>query len=80
MAVRREHPYIWTTWLPRLLTGENAWEWAVWLKAHHQNWDRAPSDFNQAQWIRRQMHQTPSQKRQQRKPPRLSPNPPKEGV
>ena len=35
MAVPRETPYIWTTWLPRLLTGENSCEWAVWFKAHH---------------------------------------------
>ena len=24
LAQRREHPHIWTTWLPRLLTGENS--------------------------------------------------------
>ena len=34
MAVPRETPYIWATWLPRLLTGENSCEWAVWFKAH----------------------------------------------
>ena len=51
MPQRREHPYIWATWLPRLLTGENSCEWAVWFKAHHQNWTRRPSDFNQAQWL-----------------------------
>ena len=34
MPQRREHPYIWATWLPRLLTGENSCEWAVWFKAH----------------------------------------------
>ncbi len=51
MPQRREHPYIWTTWLPRLLTGENSCEWAIWFKAHYQDWDRAPSDFNQAQWM-----------------------------
>ena len=27
LAQRREHPYIWATWLPRLLTGENSCEW-----------------------------------------------------
>ena len=37
--------------LPRLMTGENSCEWAVWFKAHHQNWAKVPSDFNQAQWI-----------------------------
>ena len=51
MPQRREHPYIWATWLPRLLTGENSCEWAVWFKAHHQNWSRQPSDFDQAQWL-----------------------------
>ena len=51
MPQRREHPYIWATWLPRLLTGEDSCEWAVWFKAHHRNWTRTPSDFNQAQWL-----------------------------
>ena len=51
LAQRREHPYIWATWLPRLLTGENSCEWAIWFKAHHRNWTRTPSQFNQAQWM-----------------------------
>ena len=37
MPQRREHPYIWATWLPRFLTGENSCEWAVWFKANYQN-------------------------------------------
>ena len=53
MPQRREHPYIWATWLPRLLTGENACEWAVWFKAHYQDWKRPPSDFNQSEWMLR---------------------------
>ena len=51
MPQRRDHPYIWTTWLPRLLTGERSCEWAIWFKAHHQGWARKPSDFNQAEWM-----------------------------
>ena len=51
LAQRREHPYIWATWLPRLLTGENSCEWAVWFKAHYQDWARTPSEFNQAEWL-----------------------------
>ena len=51
LAQRREHPYICVTWLPRLLTGENSCEWAVWFKAHHQDWTRTPSEFNQAEWM-----------------------------
>ena len=51
MPQHREHPYIWATWLPRLLTGENSCEWAVWFKAHYVEWTRQPSDFDQAQWL-----------------------------
>ena len=51
MPQRREHPYIWATWLPRLLTGQNSCEWAIWFKAHHQDWTRVPSDFDQSQWL-----------------------------
>ena len=51
MAVPRDNPYIWTTWLPRLLTSENSCEWAIWFKAHRQNWAKVPSDFNQAEWM-----------------------------
>ena len=50
-AATRDFPYIWATWLPRLLTDENSCEWAVWFKAHYQNWERQPSDFDQAQWL-----------------------------
>ena len=51
MPIPRESPYIWPTWLPKLLTGDNSCEWAVWLKAHYQDWARMPSDFNQADWL-----------------------------
>ena len=51
MAVQRKTPHIWATWLPKMLTGENACKWAVWFKAHNRSWTRRPSDFNQAQWL-----------------------------
>ena len=51
MPQRREHPYIWATWLPRLMTGESSCEWAIWFKAHDVEWTRQPSDFDQAQWL-----------------------------
>lgn len=51
MSVPRQSPYIWATWLPKLLTGESSCEWSVWFKAHHQSWTRPPSDFDQAQWL-----------------------------
>lgn len=53
MPQRRDHPYIWATWLPRLLTGESSCEWSVWFKAHYQNWSKPPSDFDQTEWLMR---------------------------
>ena len=51
MPVPRQSAYIWATWLPRLVTGENSCEWAAWFKAHYQDWTRTPSEFNQAEWM-----------------------------
>ena len=28
-------PYIWTTWLAKIMAGENTCEWAAWFKARH---------------------------------------------
>ena len=50
-AAQRDFPYIWATWRPRLLTGERSCEWDIWFKAHYQDWPKAPSDFDQAQWL-----------------------------
>ena len=49
MAIPRQSPYIWATWLSRLLTGENSCEWAIWFKAHHQSWSKVPHDFDQTE-------------------------------
>ena len=51
--LRATGPYIWVTWLPRLLSGESSCEWAAWFKAQHEgsSWARAPSDFDQAGWL-----------------------------
>ena len=51
MPIPRELPHIWATWLPRPVTGEDSYEWAVWFKADYQDWDRAPSDFDQTEWL-----------------------------
>ena len=47
----RESPYVWATWLARLLAGEASCEWAAWFRAHYQDWAKPESDFNQAQWM-----------------------------
>mgnify|MGYP001170398126 FL=1 len=49
MKLLRQSPYIWFTWLTKLLAGEAQCEWASWFKAHHK-YDKLPSDFNLTQW------------------------------
>ncbi len=47
----REHPYIWATWLARLLAGEAHCQWAGWFRAHHQDWAKPRSDFDNTRWM-----------------------------
>ena len=51
MALPREHPYIWATWIARLLASEAHCEWSGWFRAHYQGWTKPPSDFDQARWM-----------------------------
>ena len=51
MARRREHSYLWATWLSRLLAGGSSCEWATWFRAHYEGWARPPSDFDSARWM-----------------------------
>ena len=51
MACPRESPYIWATWIARLLAGESSREWAAWFRAHYQDWVKPPSDFDSAKWM-----------------------------
>ena len=50
--LRRNGPYIWVTWLTRLLVGENSCEWAAWFRAQHESWSwsKVPSGFDQVSW------------------------------
>jgi hypothetical protein len=50
MAKRRSEPYIWVTWLTRLLAGESSCEWSAWYRAHHTDYDKLPIDFDLARW------------------------------
>ena len=42
--LRANGPYIWVTWLPKLLSGQTSCEWASWFKAQHysDSWTRMP--------------------------------------
>ena len=52
MPQLRESPYIWVTWLTKLLVGENSCEWAAWFHAQHVGWsyDKVPSTFDATEW------------------------------
>lgn len=50
MATKRDNPYIWATWLTKLLSGESQCEWSAWFRAHHKEYDRLPTDLDVAAW------------------------------
>jgi hypothetical protein len=53
MAEKRvSGPYIWVTWLTRLLVGESSCEWAAWFKTQHESrsWKAIPSSFDFTGW------------------------------
>lgn len=49
-AVPRSGPYIWVTWLSKLLVGDVSCEWAAWFKAHHKQYAKMPSTFDFVGW------------------------------
>lgn len=48
----RREPYIWVTWLSRMMAGEASCNWSAWFKTNYPKRDeeRVPSDFNLASW------------------------------
>ena len=52
MPEQRVTPYIWATWLTKLMVGETSCEWAAWFKARHESWSykKVPSDFDATTW------------------------------
>ena len=51
-VLRKDGPYIWTTWLSKLLVGDNSCEWAAWFKTQFdsQSWTKAEQIGNLARW------------------------------
>lgn len=45
----RRSPYIWVTWLTKLMAGESSCWWSAWFKAHHQ-YSKLPGNFGLAAW------------------------------
>jgi CRISPR/Cas system-associated exonuclease Cas4 (RecB family) len=49
MTLPRSTPYIYVTWLSKLLAGEKFCEWAAWFQTHNKITKR-PSDFDQSSY------------------------------
>ena len=51
-ARRRDNPYIWVSWLSKLLAGSNSCEWASWFKTQYDgsSWEKVESEFSLEQW------------------------------
>ena len=50
MTIKRKNPYIWATWLSKLFVGDASYEWAIWFKAHHLQYEKTRRGFNSANW------------------------------
>ena len=52
MPEQRESPYIWVTWLSKLMAGDTSCEWASWFKVRHESrsYRKTPSTFDEAVW------------------------------
>ncbi len=51
-VLRKDGPYIWTTWLSKLLVGDNSCEWASWFKTQFdgKSWTKAEQVNNLTRW------------------------------
>lgn len=50
MTQPRDFPYIYTTWIASLLSGDRSCEWATWFRAHYQGYAKVARPFDSARW------------------------------
>lgn len=55
MAIPRGKPYIWATWLSRVMTGNVSCQWQYWFLARHKLIHEQPATFDSVGW---QIHHT----------------------
>lgn len=48
-AAKRSNPFIWVSWLSKLMAGEKQCEWASWFRSHYI-WEKLPSGLDLAKW------------------------------
>jgi len=47
--LERPNPFIWISWLSKLMAGEKQCQWACWFRSHYR-WDKLPSGCDLARW------------------------------
>lgn len=50
MKKARVKPFIWPSWITKLIAGEDHCFWKSWFKSHFQNYDKTLSTFDSAMW------------------------------
>lgn len=53
-SVRRSDPFVWVSWISKLMAGEHQCQWASWFRSHYQ-WNKLPSSFDLARWTAEHM-------------------------
>ncbi len=46
---KRDRPFVWPSWISKMVSGEDMCDWKYWFKSHFM-YDKKPSDFNLALW------------------------------
>ncbi|MBN9121456.1 MAG: PD-(D/E)XK nuclease family protein [Planctomycetes bacterium] len=46
----RTDPYVWATWISKLLAGESSCVWSAWFRAHHHVGAKVETDFDLELW------------------------------
>ncbi|MBY0515234.1 MAG: PD-(D/E)XK nuclease family protein [Gemmataceae bacterium] len=49
LTVARPEPYVWVSWITKLLAGEASCVWSAWLRAHYQT-AKVQTDFDLGTW------------------------------
>ena len=50
MAEERESPYVWVTWLAKVMSGDISCQWQSWFRSHYKLIEEHPSYFDSAEW------------------------------
>jgi hypothetical protein len=49
-AVQRPAPFIWVSWLAKVMSGRVSCDWQYWFQTHHRLLSKHPSSFDAVSW------------------------------